>query len=104
MPTIIKGKEIKTSTTYEPGVLHRQGICAESVESLDPPFTLQYGTMPPGQKTRPHFHHQACRGNYIIKGRLRYIFGPSYNQQICEAGPGDYLYTPLGEIHWQINL
>jgi len=104
MATLIKGKKIKPSTTYEPKVIHSQGICNDTVENLDPPFTLHYGIMPPGIKTRAHYHIDGARGNYVVKGRIRYFFGPAHDQQIFDAEAGDFIYTPRGEIHYQINL
>jgi len=104
MATLIKGKKIIPSTVYEPKVIHSQGICKDTVEDIDPPFTLHYGVMPPGVRTRAHYHINGARGNYVVKGRIRYIFGPAHDQQIFDAEAGDFIYTPRGEIHYQINL
>jgi len=104
MATHIKGKSLTASTTYEPSVLHTQGICKDTVENINPPFTLQHGVMAPGKTTRAHYHTECARGNYVIKGRIRYIFGPKHDQQIFDTEAGDYVYTPRGEIHSQINL
>ena len=79
----IKKKSIDVSTTYEPNVRHSQGICEDTVGKLDKPFTMQYGFMPPGAKTRAHYHTEADRGNYVISGHIRYFFGPADNQ-LCE--------------------
>lgn len=100
----IKRKAINVSTTYEPNVLHSQGICENTVGKLDKPFTMQYGFMPPGAKTRAHYHTEADRGNYVIRGCIRYIFGPTDNRQIIDAEAGDFIFTPKGEIHSQMNL
>lgn len=104
MATLIKGKKIVPSTTYEPKVIHLQGICKDTVEDLDPPFTLHYGIMPPSHRTRAHYHINGARGNYVVKGRIRYFFGPAHDQQIIDAEAGDFIYTARGEIHYQINL
>lgn len=99
----IKKKEINVSTNYEPNVYHSQGICKDTVGELETPFTMHYGCMPPGAKTRAHYHSEADRGNYVIRGRIRYFFGAE-NQQIIDAEAGDFIFTPKGEIHWQMNL
>jgi uncharacterized RmlC-like cupin family protein len=41
---------------------------------------------------------------YVAKGRIRFFFGPEGNQQVIDAEAGDYIYTPVGEIHSQLNL
>ena len=45
-----------------------------------------------------------CRGTYVAKGRIRFFFGTPDSPQIIDAEEGDYIFTPLGEIHSQLNL
>ena len=44
-----------------------------------------------------------CRGTYVAKGRIRFFFGPK-GEQVIDAEAGDYIYTPVGEFHSQLNL
>ena len=44
-----------------------------------------------------------CRGTYVAKGRIRFFFGPK-GEQVIDADAGDYIYTPVGEFHSQLNL
>lgn len=39
----------------------------------------------------------------IDEGRTRFFFGPK-GEQVIDAEAGDYIYTPVGEIHSQLNL
>lgn len=80
------------------------GICAATIPHLDPPFTLAHNVMPPGYRSSTHSHTNVCRGTYIAKGRIRFFFGPQGHQQVIDTEAGDYIYTPRGEIHSQLNL
>ena len=60
-------------------------------------------TTAPGAKTRIH-HHGACETSiWIVSGRARYTFGPSGLEDEFEAGPGDFVYIPAGEVHVEAN-
>ena len=80
------------------------GICSATIPGVDPPFTLAHNIMPPGYRSSTHYHTNVCRGTYVAKGRIRFFFGPEDNQQVIDAEAGDYIYTPVGEIHSQLNL
>ena len=81
-----------------------QGICAATIKGLSPGFTLAHNIMPPGYRSPTHSHTKVCRGTYVARGRIRFFFGTPDNPQIIDAEEGDYIYTPLGEIHSQLNL
>ena len=81
-----------------------QGLCAATVGALSPGFTLAHNIMPPGYRSPTHSHTKVCRGTYVARGRIRFYFGTPDNPQIIDAEEGDYIYTPLGEIHSQMNL
>ena len=80
------------------------GICAATILNLHPLFTLAHNIMPPGYRGSTHSHTKVCRGTYVAKGRIRFFFGQEDNQQVIDAEEGDYIYTPVGEIHSQLNL
>ena len=80
------------------------GICAATILNLYPPFTFAHNIMPPNYHSSTHSHTKVCRGTYVAKGRIRFFFGQEDNQQVIDAEEGDYIYTPVGEIHSQLNL
>ena len=94
----------KTDSKRDPGTGLAQGICAATVKGLTPPFTLAHNIMPPGYRSGTHSHTKVCRGTYVAKGRIRFFFGTPENPVIIDAEEGDYIYTPVGEIHSQLNL
>ena len=102
MPTVIRGESVHLNKTWEPNILIEKGIESTTVENIDPPFTLTHVIIPPGVRTRPHYHANCARGQYIIKGRLRIFSGPT--QEVFDVKAGDYIYTARGEIHSELNL
>jgi uncharacterized RmlC-like cupin family protein len=60
-------------------------------------------TTAPGGKTRIH-HHGPCETSiYIVSGRARYSWGPTGLEHEMDAGAGDFVYIPAGEIHVEAN-
>jgi len=56
-----------------------------------------------GGKTRIH-HHGPCETSiYIVSGRARNTWGPTGLEQAMDAGAGDFVYIPAGEIHVEEN-
>ena len=100
MATLLK----KAQAQRNPTTGLELGICSATIPNLDPPFTLAHNIMPPGYRSPTHSHTKVCRGTYVAKGRIRFFFGTPDNPQIIDAEEGDYIYTPLGEIHSQLNL
>ena len=41
--------------------------------------------------------------HWIASGRARYTFGPTGLEDTFDAGPGDFVYIPAGEIHVEEN-
>jgi uncharacterized RmlC-like cupin family protein len=100
MATLLKGKDAQRN----PKTGLELGICSATIPNVNPPFTLAHNIMPPGYRSSTHSHTKVCRGTYVAKGRIRFFFGPEGNQQVIDTEAGDYIYTPLGEIHSQLNL
>ena len=60
-------------------------------------------TTAPGGKTRIH-HHGPCETSiYIVSGRANYTWGPTGLEHAMDAGQGDFVYIPAGEIHVEEN-
>ena len=60
-------------------------------------------TTAPRGKTRIH-HHGPCETSiYIVSGRARYTWGATGLEHAMEAGTGDFVYIPAGEIHVEEN-
>ena len=60
-------------------------------------------TTAPGGKTRVH-HHGPCETSiYIASGLAHYTWGPTGLEHAMDAGAGDFVYIPAGEIHVEEN-
>jgi uncharacterized RmlC-like cupin family protein len=60
-------------------------------------------TTAPGGRTRIH-HHGPCETSiYIRSGSARYTWGPTGLEHAMDAGEGDFVYIPAGEIHVEEN-
>jgi uncharacterized RmlC-like cupin family protein len=60
-------------------------------------------TTAPGGRTRIH-HHGPCETSiYIVSGRARFTWGPTGLDNPLDAGVGDFVYIPAGEIHVEEN-
>jgi uncharacterized RmlC-like cupin family protein len=57
----------------------------------------------PGGKTRIHHHGECETSIWIASGQARYTFGPTGLEETFDAGPGDFVYIPAGEIHVEEN-
>lgn len=60
-------------------------------------------TTAPGGKTRIH-HHGPCETSiYILSGQARFTWGPTGLDHTLDAGVGDFVYIPAGEVHVEEN-
>ena len=60
-------------------------------------------TTAPGGKTRIHHHGECETSIWIVSGRARYTFGPTGVEDTFDAGAGDFVYIPAGEVHVEEN-
>ena len=74
-------------------------------QRLEPAFHTRPQHYAAGLSERHAFTHPGVpRLPHVAKGRIRFFFGTPDNPQIIDAEEGDYIYTPVGEIHSQLNL
>jgi uncharacterized RmlC-like cupin family protein len=59
--------------------------------------------VPPGARSRPHYHAHCESAVYILAGRLRVSWGDRLEQEV-ELEPGDLVYVPPRETHILENL
>jgi uncharacterized RmlC-like cupin family protein len=60
-------------------------------------------TTAPGGKTRIHHHGECETSIYVLAGRARYTWGTTGLEESMDAGEGDFVYIPAGEIHVEEN-
>ncbi len=60
-------------------------------------------TTGPGGRTRIHHHGECETSIYIVSGQARYTWGSTGLDDAMDAGAGDFVYIPAGEIHVEEN-
>jgi uncharacterized RmlC-like cupin family protein len=93
---------VTAATQYEgkQGPSYTGGVSAESVGSQA--IWLGMVTMPPGGRTRAHFHEGHETAFFVLEGECDLWFGESLQEhEIARAG--DYLYIPAGISHVAVN-
>ncbi len=59
--------------------------------------------VPPGARSRPHYHANCESAVYMLRGRLEVKWGDDLEETV-EIGPGDMVYVPPQETHILHNL
>jgi uncharacterized RmlC-like cupin family protein len=59
--------------------------------------------VPPGARSRPHYHANCESAVYMLTGELAVKWGEHLEQSI-QIGPGDMVYVPPRETHILENL
>jgi uncharacterized RmlC-like cupin family protein len=59
--------------------------------------------VPPGARSRPHFHEHCESACYIVRGAIEIRWGDHLEQSV-EVHEGDLLYVPPRETHIVRNL
>jgi uncharacterized RmlC-like cupin family protein len=60
-------------------------------------------TTGPAGRTRIHHHGECETSIFIVSGQARYTWGPTGMEEAMDAGAGDFIYIPAGEIHVEEN-
>jgi uncharacterized RmlC-like cupin family protein len=77
------------------------GISGETAGSTG--LSLSLVIVPPGGKAEPHLHRGYETALYVLKGRVKTLYGPGLTQEVIN-GPGDFLFIPADVPHQAINL
>jgi uncharacterized RmlC-like cupin family protein len=101
MATRIRPDERSTSTGQNADMERSIAISAERVGSVG--LYSSMVTTAPGAKTQVHHHGECETSIWIVSGEARYTFGPTGLEETFDAGPGDFVYIPAGEVHVEEN-
>ena len=61
-------------------------------------FYMGLFRVPPGARSRPHYHEGCESAVYMLSGELEVRWG-DHLEQIVTIGPGDMVYVPPRETH-----
>ncbi len=101
MATRITPAERSTSAGQNSDMERSIAVSAEMVGSVG--LYSSVVTTAPGGRTRIHHHGECETSIFILSGRARYTWGPTGLEQSMDAGEGDFVYIPAGEIHVEEN-
>lgn len=93
---------IRAAESYEgkQGPRYTGGVSAESAGSRR--LWLGLITVPPGGRTKAHYHAEHETAIYVLSGESEMWSGPELADHHL-AGPGDYIYIPAGVPHVAAN-
>ncbi len=83
------------------GLSYEVGISASTVGAKD--FSMNVATVPPGGIAKAHIHVGFEVGLYILKGKLKHIYGDRLEKTIYNEA-GDFIYIEPGMPHEVYNL
>jgi uncharacterized RmlC-like cupin family protein len=101
MATRITPAERSTSAGQNSDMERSIAVSAETVGSAG--LYSSVVTTGPSGRTRIHHHGKCETSIYILSGRARYTWGQTGLEQSMDAGEGDFVYIPAGEIHVEEN-
>ncbi|HEY7131634.1 MAG TPA: cupin domain-containing protein [Candidatus Limnocylindrales bacterium] len=101
MATRVRPDERSTSTGQNADMERSIAISADTVGSVG--LYSSIVTTAPGARTRIHHHGECETSIWIVSGQARYTFGPTGLEETFDAGPGDFVYIPAGQIHVEEN-
>jgi uncharacterized RmlC-like cupin family protein len=99
---IVYAKDLKADGSFEPPIVALRGINSKTVES--PMLTVSHVFIPPRGKNQRHYHINNDAAGYILKGRIKMVYGPDHQMEEYIGEAGDFFYYPRGVIHGLENL
>jgi len=96
-------KVIRPSGTHEEprGVIGGHEVSRETTGSSN--LFMGIFRLPPGARSRPHYHANCESACYMLSGRMRIRWGERLENEV-ELGRGDMLWVPPHETHVLENV
>ena len=104
MAKVIRSKDVLVDKEFDVPLTIKWGIHLDTVKSPKPKMVMGHAVVPSGGRNRRHYYVKAEMGMFIQKGRLRFVYGPDYDQKEAIAEQGDFIHISRGEIHGLTNL
>ncbi|SFP20435.1 Cupin domain-containing protein [Actinomadura madurae] len=98
---VVRSADVARETDYEATMPHEFGIGPHTGSAR---LNVHAAYLPPGARTRAHYHLHSDAAGYVLEGRLRLVtWNEDYERLEQEVSAGDYLYVPRGVIHQFVN-
>lgn len=97
--TVFYREAVDKNLTYEKQLEHQFGIEKDTCNSES--LSMSFVRIPPGSRSRAHYHINAELGQYFIKGKGKYHIGcgVSGEEAAYDLVPGTFIHIPRGVIH-----
>ena len=76
------------------------GISKESAGSEG--LCMHLLTIPPGARSKPHYHESHETAIYVLEGEAEMLHGP-HLEHVMKVKAGDFIYIPAGMPHQPYN-
>ncbi len=83
------------------GIQYKTGMSARNVGARE--LSMNVATIPPGGVARAHVHIDFEVMLYILRGRVRHLFGPGLRDRVDNQA-GDFIFIEPGVPHEVLNL
>jgi len=90
-------RDVALDTTCESPLTAKRGISSDTVEN--PMMTITHYSLPPGARCPRKYHVNCDMAMHLLKGRIKMVFGPNHKLEEFTIEPGDFVFTPRGEIY-----
>ncbi len=92
---VIRPDQHTTNTAQTPGFTRQELVAS-------PGAWVGITRTPAGSASGWHHHGDYETYIYVLEGQARMDFGPG-GRESCDAGPGDLVVVPKGEVHREAN-
>lgn len=83
------------------GAMRREAAISQALVGAEA-LWFGYVELAPGAVSAVHHHGESESAIYVVSGRARFWSGPDLAQR-HDAGAGDFVWVPPGEIHVEAN-
>lgn len=81
-------------------MVYRMGITGATVGARG--ICMTFATLPPGARTKAHYHREIETAVYVIEGEAYTYFGDTLQEHAIARG-GEYVYIPADLPHIVVN-
>jgi uncharacterized RmlC-like cupin family protein len=98
---LVRPDQRSANTAQTPGMVRQAGIAPELVNNRG--LWMGFVSTPAALASGAHHHGDAESGIYMLRGAIRFYFGPNLEQSLV-AEAGDFIFVPPNIVHVEENL
>jgi uncharacterized RmlC-like cupin family protein len=98
---LVKPDQRSANTAQTPGMVRQAGIAPDLVQNQG--LWMGFVSTPAALASGAHHHGDAESGIYMLRGSIRFSFGPNLEESLV-AEAGDFIFVPPNVVHVEENL